>query len=410
MSVAVITTVSDAPSAAKQIAEHVYQLRRAAPAATPCAALVYAPVALDSQSFLRGLVEETKVEKILGCTSFSGAMCEAGRGATATRPGSCAILWLVEGQASLARVTFGNAVSVRELGRELATNALAHASFPEDATSFGILHATPGCEEELLAGIYEVLPTSVALIGGSAADQDLSGKWRVFSGAQSIANGAALGLFSWPGKVTCALRGGYLPTAKKAVVTRALGRVIYALDGEPAADVYDRWSGDALTQSISQQENLLAKTTYNPLGVVRARVHGTELFVLAHPERSVLPERGLALFAEIREGEEVTMMHASEKMLLSRSGWAANDAMRQVDLQPDALAGALLVYCGGCAMAIESRLPAMIQAMSQVLVDVPFVATYTFGEQGTLVSRKTEHGNLMSSVLLLGKPNADEVI
>jgi hypothetical protein len=42
-----------------------------------------------------------------------------------------------------------------------------------------LLHATPGYEEIIIEGIEEIIKSQIPIYGGSAADNDISGKWFV---------------------------------------------------------------------------------------------------------------------------------------------------------------------------------------------------------------------------------------
>ena len=62
-----------------------------------------------------------------------------------------------------------------------------------------------------------------------------------------------------------------------------------------------------------------------------------------------------------------------------------------------------MVYCAGCALTIGPRIREMLGALDAVIGDVPFVSVFTFGEQGNIRPGVVDHGNLMASVMLLGK-------
>ncbi|MFO0269853.1 MAG: hypothetical protein ACK53W_04850, partial [Gemmatimonadota bacterium] len=57
------------------------------------------------------------------------------------------------------------------------TTALARAQLAPANTRFVIVHPTPGHEEQVLAGIAATVPGTAVAIGGTAADDDLSGRW-----------------------------------------------------------------------------------------------------------------------------------------------------------------------------------------------------------------------------------------
>ena len=78
-----------------------------------------------------------------------------------------------------------------------------------------LLHATPGFEERILAGVRDVFGKDVPVYGGSAADNTLSGNWRVFANGTVCDEGFLLvGLFSAPEPPWGDFMGGYLPTGQ----------------------------------------------------------------------------------------------------------------------------------------------------------------------------------------------------
>jgi hypothetical protein len=109
-----------------------------------------------------------------------------------------------------------------------------------------LLHATPGFEERVLAGVRSVWGRDVPVYGGSAADDHLEGKWRVFSGSETSREGFLLVGFGGAEKPLGGFLGGYLPTRHVGRVTSAEGRVVRESGGRPAAVVYDAWTGGAV--------------------------------------------------------------------------------------------------------------------------------------------------------------------
>merc|ERR1719247_194917 len=65
-----------------------------------------------------------------------------------------------------------------------------------------------------------------------------------------------------------------------------------------------------------------------------------------------------------------------------------------------AASGALIMYCAGCMLQVETDLDDIAQGFAASLRQ-PFLATFPFGEQGREGGRN-RHGNLMYAVLLFG--------
>ncbi len=283
-----------------------------------------------------------------------------------------------------------------EVGRRLATEATVGGLAPR----FAFFTASPGNEEELLAGVFQKLDPQLPILGGSAADNDLSGSWAVFTPRGMDRSGAALLVCDWPWRFAVHYQGGYMPSDRRGVVTRAQGRTVYEIDGQPAAQVYDGWLKNKLASELKLGGNILAASTLTPLGIVRAD-GGTETYLLAHPEGILNKEHALTVFTQIHEGEVVVLMRSSPTALVQRGANVALRALEWSRLMPAQVQGALLIYCGGCLLGIQDRAAEMLERFSVALGGRPYVAGFCFGEQGCVVPGRPEHGNLMSSALLL---------
>jgi hypothetical protein len=80
------------------------------------------------------------------------------------------------------------------------------------------------------------------------------------------------------------------------------------------------------------------------------------------------------------------------KAAVDRGGFAA-----------DAILGAVVVYCAGCMMTVQDRLPDVVAELNNSLGGKPFIGIFTFGEQGCLLDGHASHGNLMISSLVFAE-------
>lgn len=262
-----------------------------------------------------------------------------------------------------------------------------------------LLHATPGFEERLLEGIVDAFgDRAPPAYGGSAADNDLSGKWKVFSGARVESEGFVLVGFASAQPASGAFVAGYLPTNQRGVVTRAQGRTVYEIDGRPAAIVYNGWRGDALARFMGKSAIVLAETTLAPVGRLIDRQKGTPRYLLSHPHE-VHADGSLSFFTEFAKGDEVMLMMGTTESLLERTTQVVHRAR---GLRSDPIRGAVLIYCGGCVLAIGDRTRDVAKLYAAQIGATPFVGAATFGEIGALPGASTgnRHGNLMCDTVL----------
>jgi hypothetical protein len=285
--------------------------------------------------------------------------------------------------------------------REATRQALLSAGRAGEAPELVWLTATPGGEEEIIAGIEQVVGTNTPVIGGSAADDGIAGHWRV-AGADGVAEDGLVVSVLFPStSVAFAFHSGYAPAARSGTVTRAEGRRIHTIDDQPAVDIYAGWTGRAewLGHDAGRLP-VLAEATFAPFGRVVHSVSGVPYHLLAHPA-ALNPDGSVEVFATVDEGETVCLMTGSADSLAARAGRVARHA-RLSQRACRQVAGALVVYCGGCMLAVEDRLDDVTGGIEDALGPAPFLGIFTFGEQGSMVDGLNRHGNLMISCVVFG--------
>jgi hypothetical protein len=136
-----------------------------------------------------------------------------------------------------------------------------------------------------------------------------------------------------------------------------------------------------------------------PLAIEAGRVEGVPHYLLVTPE-SVLPGGALRTLTNLEVGDRVYAMYGDRDRLIKRATRIVGDACRNLP-DPQAVAGALVVWCLGCKKTIGDDVAAVSEAVAQDLGAAPFITCFTFGEQGYLVNRNV-HGNMMISAVVFG--------
>jgi hypothetical protein len=260
-------------------------------------------------------------------------------------------------------------------------------------------------------GIAEVVGPDVPVMGGSAADNTIEGKWSQFANQTVLKNGVALAAVYSKLKFGLGYESGYNKTVKKGIVTKSEGRTIYTIDNQPAAEVYNRWRDGALSDVLKTGGSILNRTAYFPLSKVLRSKDDPELikFLLSvHPAAFLLPEKAMSVFAEIRNGEEVMMIQGNEDILMNRARSTPKLALESGKLKSENVAFSIYTYCAGTMLALKPanriRLPLEV---NQELQNTPFIGNFGFGEQGYLFGMGNLHGNLVSSVIVFGQEEKD---
>lgn len=347
-----------------------------------------------STTALQNAFAEDGIVQVHGATTCQGVMARGAMVRDQVSGIGCFALWDDEGQFGTALADIGTGAV--QAGRTATLRALEYAGRSGEAPDLVWVSSVPGYEEEIVQGIESVVGANTPVVGGSAADNDISGQWRVFD-ADTVSQNAVVVSVLFPSRpLSTAYQNGYAPAGPVGVVTRGDGRVLYEIDGQPAADVYADWTGGNVTVAPGQSAPILAASTFHPLGRAVATVSGVPFYVLAHPA-AVREDRALELFCAVEEGERVHLMTGSAESLVRRAGRVASLAASGNHLKPGDVAGALVVYCGGCMLAVGEGMDAVAREVDEALGGAPSLGIFTFGEQGAVLSGQNHHGNLMIS-------------
>ena len=335
----------------------------------------------------------------MGATSSRGVITAAGRA-----PGMLFALEDGRGDFGAALRAFpaeADDATVEAAASAATQAATALAGRPGEAPDLVWLCGTPGREERLLAGIERVVGAQTPIVGGSAADNDVAGGWSVFAGTERAASGVAVGVLYPSCAVSTAYQNGYAPAGRAGVVTAAEGRTIRQIDSRPAAEVCAEWTEGAVAAPAPGEGDrpILAESAFWPLGREIADVAGVTYHLLVHPAVS-RADGAIDVFAEIAPGERLVQMSGSVEGLTARAGRVAALAARAGQVPPEEVAGALVVYCGGCMMSVADRLDDVVDGLRAALPGAPFAGVFTFGEQGPILGAGNRHGNLMISCII----------
>ena len=266
------------------------------------------------------------------------------------------------------------------------------------------LTAAPGFEEDVIAGIVDVVGPNVPIFGGSTADNTVEGKWRQFTPGAVHSDAVVLSVWFPSGTVSFAFQSGYVPTETTWEVTACEGRCVATFDGQPAASAYNASADGVIDGAMEADGNVLAATTLAPLGR-KIEWGDAPLYLLSHPH-AVTEKDELSLFSTMSEGDKVTLMTGTREGLVTRAGEVAQFAMDFESWSPDEISGALVVYCGGCMLTVQDDVSRVASGLSETLDSKPFIGIFTFGEQGAFPDGINRHGNLMISAVLFSESDA----
>jgi len=262
----------------------------------------------------------------------------------------------------------------------------------------------PGYEEAVLTCLTALLGQDVPVYGGSSADDDLSGQWWQVANGQLGQHLLVLAVLKPSVPLKGAFAAGYRLTGQSARVTRTSHRELIELDHQPAADVYRRWLGLS-PYSLFERTTILSQSALMPLGRVVGGSASEPVLLLSHPAY-VEPDQRIGLFSDIQMHDVVHLVAGNEQELALKAGAVVGESCRQLIEAGSLPSGGLIVFCAGSMLAIRPHLADVLRHVRRQLPELPFVVTFTFGEQGTFVDGQSRHGNLMISATVFGSHHA----
>jgi hypothetical protein len=384
----------------KAVEEAVSSVKTQLEGESPEFAIFFSTVGYDSDKVL------TEVRRLLPDVQiYGGTSCLAVQtkdGFHAGEKGSLALLAVASKNISfgVGGVSIDDFTSAREAGKS-AIQAAIDATGKKGTPKLVLITGSVGREEELIAGIEDVIGKDVPVLGGSAGDNTITGDWKQFANENVYSNGISLTAIYTDLKIGWAYEAGYLRSENRGTVTRADGRIIYEIDNRPAAEVYNKWTGGiVVAEELETGGSILSDASYYPLAKI-IKNEKKEYTLSIHPLSINATDHSLEVLANIKEGDEVMLMHGDWELLLNRALTTPTKALESENLSKEDVSFGIYTYCAGSVLAIpEEERPKMPVLVKTAIEDAPFIGTFTFGEQGHIRGVGNLHGNLVNSMIL----------
>ena len=232
---------------------------------------------------------------------------------------------------------------------------------------------------EVTRGLQEILGINALIVGGLSGD-DLKRSQTYQYYNERVLDHAVVGLLLGGDiKVGVGLEHGFAPISKPRQITRAVGSLLYELDGQPAAATYEEYFGTDLISWIRTEGHDRPGMAY-PLGV---KSDSSDRWIL----RTILsykPDGSLLCSGEVQAGSWVQVMIANRELLLDAAKQATQHAIQSLDH----VAGLLLFDSVSRRLLLGHQYAATELASIRHLVGSATVigGCYTYGEQGPIGS------------------------
>lgn len=250
------------------------------------------------------------------------------------------------------------------------------------------MSTTPGQEEGVLEAIRKKFGT-VPVYGGTAADNDLSGKWSVIS--HHGVSGKGISLVAFSTDVTIGASFGntsYKRTDNTIVANKTEGRRVFEINGKPAADWTYAFLGDGVKKEYEEGGLILGPTADKPVSIILPSGEFVNGHLAAFGDKRK-GEGFVDFFIPVPAGSQLAVLEAGDgpKTGYNQSLRDCYDASLLSCPKPKA---AILVYCGGMAIACGDSIDNGLKGKVNEVVskDTAVLGFTCFGEQGYLPANK----------------------
>jgi hypothetical protein len=369
--------------------------------------ILYSTVGYDTGIVQENLRKEIgNAPRIFGFTSCWGVITKDG--VHAGEKASLAILGLSSDAADFGvagdKITESDCIENK--AEAVTRKAIADSgNTPGSIPTIVLMGASPGIEEDVLKGIVKAVGVNIPVYGGSAADNTLEGNWKVFSNNNSYSSGFSIAVIFTDLKIGHAFHSGYLGSSKNAVATKVKTddpRVLLELDNRPAAEVYNEWAYDKFDEQLNKGGSILGPASFYPIAK-KIQFQGQTHFIGIHPSYIDKETKALSLFANIKKGERLYFTEGTPDALIYRPRTIVRRALVSGRIKKKIAGVGFLIYCGGTMLAVQDRIKEIVPIINKAIGNTPYIGAFTFGEQGNIEGYGNFHGNLMCSIVVMGK-------
>jgi hypothetical protein len=301
-----------------------------------------------------------------------------------------------------------NDSSPQDCGRTALSRAIKSAGRSENELPNIVLITSPrGLEEETLEGIQSILGQRTPIIGGTAGGPTFGS----VGDDGVLSKGVSLALLYTKLPVGWVFEGGFdVEDQHSGLVTQVDGMDIVQIDHRPALEVYDEWLDGHISRQFEEKRDYgEIRTLLNLHPVYRKYVSpdGTWYFLFSHPwpKDMTLTEKVISTSTNIKEGERVYLSHGSWETFLNRIGKLPGAAKRRGGIGAAAKPLFSIGYiCAGVMGVIPpTEREKMAHLINHANNGAPFIAPFTWGEQGHFPGIGNKHGNLLTSFIVIGR-------
>jgi hypothetical protein len=231
-----------------------------------------------------------------------------------------------------------------------------------------------GDQQEMLRGVYGLLGAGVPLVGGCAGDDLKMTETFQLYGDQVMTDSVVAAGISSDAPFGIGVRHGWRKVGEPMLVTRSGGNRVFALDGEPALDVYLERLGTRAPARVTPEE-FARVALVHPLGL-SARDGEPHIRFIAGGD---FADRSLSCIAEVPQSGLVWLMEGDAESVLEATDGACDDSLVALEGRPPL--GMLAFDCVARRGILgEKGIRVEIDRIAKRATGAPVAGLYTYGE------------------------------
>ena len=330
---------------------------------------VFAAIRYDQQTLLNGIVSVAGGALIIGCTT--------------------------DGEISTAGLSLNSVVVLAWASNNIRLHTAQMEQISKDSHGAGIALAEKfqglnspyiqifsdglsGNADQIIQGIKTRLGDHIRIAGGTAGDGANFKQTYQYSNERVLSDSLVGVAFEGDLHFATGVGCGWFPVGLTKEVTKAVGNVVYELDGQPALQVYEKFLG-------KHARYLPSVGVEYPLGLM-GRYGDIEdnNYFLCRAIMAVDPQTGSITFAgDIPQGAKVKMTMGNEADIIGAVEKAAQSALNELQSDnPAVKPKAIFLYsCMARRIVLGSKTGKEILAIQKIVGgNVPIIGFYTYGE------------------------------